>query len=142
MKVFLDTSSLVKLYHREVDTVIIENVFKDFDIKAVYLSELSKIEFISTIWKKVRIQQIDEPDAKEMTNLFDTISPRYTFISTKNIIEQARNLIVLYGIQGLRTLDSLQLSTAVYLKNDVDLFITSDKLLNFFFEKESLPTLK
>ena len=116
MKVFLDTSSLVRLYHQEADTIIIENVFKDFDVKVVYLSELSKIEFISTIWKKVRMQQIDEPDAKKMTDLFDSVSPRYTFIPTENIIKQARNLIVLYGIQGLRTLDSLQLSTAVYFK--------------------------
>lgn len=58
------------------------------------------------------MQQIDELDAKKMTDLFDRVSPRYTFVPIKDIIKGARNLIVLYGIQGLRTLDSLQLSTA------------------------------
>jgi hypothetical protein len=56
------------------------------------------------------------------------------------IIEQARMLASKYGIQGLRTLDSIQLSTAVILSQKVNIFFTSDKLLKSFFIAEGLPT--
>jgi uncharacterized protein len=56
MKIFLDTSSLFKLYHKEDGTEIIEQVFNDNKITAVFLSEIAKIEFASTVWKKVRMQ--------------------------------------------------------------------------------------
>ncbi len=143
MKIFLDTSSLVKLYHEENDTIIIENIFNSFDIEAVFLSKLTKIEFLSTIWKKVRIKQMSATEAKDITKVFELDLLKYNFVPTNNlIVEQSINLIAKYGINGLRTLDSLQLSTAVFLKNEVDLFITSDKLLNEFFKQESLPTHK
>ena len=43
-------------------------------------------------------------------------------------------------MEGLRTLDSIQLSTAVYLTKQIDLFLTADKLLNLLFEAEHLPS--
>ena len=58
MKIFLDTSSLFKLYHREVGTDELENLFSQVKITHVFLSEIAKIEFTSTIWKKVRTKQI------------------------------------------------------------------------------------
>lgn len=45
-----------------------------------------------------------------------------------------------YRIQGLRTLDGIQLSASVSLYQHVDVFLTSDKLLKFLFEAEGLPT--
>jgi len=49
-------------------------------------------------------------------------------------------LTIKYGIEGLRTLDSIQLSTCKVIENQVDIFITSDKLLSFLIEKEGLNT--
>ena len=43
-----------------------------------------------------------------------------------------------YGSHGLRTLDSLQLATALTLKNEECVFLTSDKLLKTLLEKEKL----
>jgi hypothetical protein len=54
------------------------------------------------------------------------------------IIEQSGSLMMKYGVAGLRTLDSLQLSTAVALRSSVDKFITADKLLQPFFVGEDL----
>ena len=143
MKVFLDTSSLFKLYHDEEDSDIIESVFRNNKVTDVFLSELSKIEFASTVWKKVRIRDIQETQAKIMIDAFEDDLSKYTFIQIDNIIvEQARNLINKYGKNGLRALDSIQLSTAVMLTKKVDLFISTDKLLDSFFETESLPTYK
>lgn len=55
------------------------------------------------------------------------------------IIEQAKNLIAKYGIQGLRTLDSIQLSTSALLRDQSDLFKTADKLLDSFLNKNYCP---
>ena len=143
MKIFLDTSSLFKLYHKEADTNTIANIFNNYDVNTVFLSELSKIEFFSIVWKKVRIQEINDLKAKEIVGHFESDLTSYIFIPIDTtIVEQAITLITKYGTQGLRTLDSLQLSTAVYLKNSANLFITSDKLMDFFFKQESLPNEK
>ena len=52
MKLFFDTSFLVKLYHRETDTPNIEKDLSAIKITDVYLSEISKVEFASAILKK------------------------------------------------------------------------------------------
>lgn len=111
-------------------------------INTVFLSELSKIEFASTLWKKVRTGEITAVKAEETLALFASDFGQYTFIAINSlIIEQACLLLSIYGMQGLRTLDSLQLATARSLAQQATLFITADKLLQSFFEAEGLPIL-
>lgn len=141
MKIFLDTSSLIKLYHQESGTDELENLFSNFKLTAIYLSEISKIEFTSTIWKKVRTKELTENIAKISIDFFENDFNKFSFISIDNkILEKAKLLFSIYGKSGLRTLDAIQLSTAVSLKKHSELFITSDILLNSFFEKEGLKT--
>ena len=143
MKIFLDTSSLFKLYHKETDTELIENVFIENNLTSIFLSELAKIEFASTVWKKTRTQEISSTQAEEIILLFENDFGKYSFVPIDNgITEQARILIGKYGKLGLRTLDSIQLSTSVSLKQQADLFITTDKLLDSFLKLEKLPTEK
>ncbi len=74
-------------------------------------------------------------------DLFESDFEKYHFVSTDSIIiEQARLLTSKYGIQGLRTLDSIQLATASSLFRHVEKFFTADKLLQSFFVAEGLPT--
>jgi PIN domain nuclease of toxin-antitoxin system len=54
MKIFLDTSSLFKLYHQETGTQELEKIFELAKITHIFLSEITKLEFSSTVWKKVR----------------------------------------------------------------------------------------
>jgi predicted nucleic acid-binding protein len=139
MKIFLDTSSLFKLYHQEIGTEELENIFQKFKITHIYLSEISKLEFTSTIWKKVRTKEISANQAKLTSVLFESDFEKYNFISTDSlIIEQARNFTTKYGVEGLRTLDSIQLSTCKALENEVEIFFTADKLLNSLLDKEGL----
>jgi uncharacterized protein len=126
MKIFLDTSSLFKLYHREEGTSELEQVFSKAKVTTVFLSEISKIEFSSTIWKKVRTKEITELDAQKTVSLFESDFGKYAFITIDSLlIEQANILISKYGKQGLRTLDSIQLSTAVSLFQKADIFFYS-----------------
>lgn len=141
MKIFLDTSSLFKLYHQEEGTVELEEIFTKYRITNIFLSEISKVEFTSTIWKKVKTKEITELQAMETLTLFESDFSKYNFVTTDSlIIEQARNLTTQYGIEGLRTLDSIQLSTCIELENQVDVFLTVDKLLKKLIELEGLPT--
>ncbi len=141
MKIFLDTSSLFKLYHQEAGTEELERIFLEAKITHIYLSEITKIEFTSTIWKKVRTKEISIEQATITLQLFEHDATKYNFVTTDSLIlEQARNLTVKYGIEGLRTLDSIQLSTCISLIKVVDGFYTSDKLLKTLIEKQGLPT--
>lgn len=58
MKVYLDTSSLLKLYHFEEGSDILDNLFANNPITDIFLSEIAKIEFASAIWKKVRTKEL------------------------------------------------------------------------------------
>jgi len=141
MKIFLDTSSLFKLYHKETGTAELEELFSTVKITTIYLSEIAKIEFTSTVWKKVRTQEIPELEAQTTLELFEADFAKYSFIATDSIIiEQARILTTKYGTQGLRTLDSIQLSTAISLFQQASVFFTADKLLKSLFVVEGLLT--
>ncbi|MEP7127343.1 MAG: type II toxin-antitoxin system VapC family toxin [Chitinophagales bacterium] len=141
MRIFLDTSSLFKLYHRETQTAEIESLFSIVKITTLFVSEITKIEFASTVWKKVRTKDITEAEAQVTLTLFESDFTKYAFVVTDSIIiEQARMLISKYGIQGLRTLDSIQLATAVSLFQQVDIFFSADKILELLFEAEGLQT--
>ena len=118
-----------------------ESVFLKSKVTHIYLSEISKVEFTSTIWKKARTKEISSEQAKITAELFESDFEKYNFISTDSlIIEQAKNLTTKYGLEGLRTLDSIQLSTCKVSEKQVDIFLTSDKLLNTLIEREGLIT--
>ena len=141
MKIFLDTSSLFKLYYQEEGTIELENIFSQTTITPIFLSEISKVEFTSTVWKKARIKEITETQAKTTLELFEIDFEKYNFVATDSLIlEQARNLTTKYATQGLRTLDSIQLSTCVALREQLTVFFTADKLLKTLIEAEGLPT--
>ncbi len=140
MKIFLDTSSLFKLYHKEQGSAIVERILLENAITTIFLSEIATVEFVSTVWKKVRIQDIDELRAHSIIAHFEKDIHKFTIVLLDNIIvEQAKGLIEKYGRQGLRTLDSIQLSTAVSIRSQCDLYATADQLLETFFDLESLP---
>lgn len=141
MKIFLDTSSLFKLYHFETGTKELEQVFITNSVTQIYLSELTKVEFNSSIWKKVRTREITAEQANITLNLFESDSIKYRFAAVDSgILEVAKTLISKYGTAGLRTLDSIQLSTCISLSSYVDVFFTSDSLLKTLMEFENLRT--
>lgn len=57
-----------------------------------------------------------------------------------HLVMQARIFCSKYRTEGLRTLDSIQLSTSLSLFEEVSVFFTADKLLKPLFEAEGLPT--
>lgn len=141
MKAFLDTSSLIKLYHTEEGSDIVMNALSN-DIREIFLSELAILEFRSALWKKIREKEIKEKTAIEVIKCFQNDGDNFHWILLQSdIVESASNLLMKYGSQGLRTLDSLQLAAALTLRDEECVFLTSDKLLRTFLKEEQLKVL-
>lgn len=141
MKAFLDTSSLIKLYHTEAGSDFVLNALSN-DIRDIFLSELAILEFRSALWKKMRVKEIKENTAIEVIKCFQNDSDNFHWIMLQSdIVESASYLLMKYGNRGLRTLDSLQLAAALTLRDEDCVFFTSDKLLQTFFKEEQLKIL-
>lgn len=141
MKLFFDTSALFKLYHREEGTLELIDFFKNNPINAVYVSEITEIEFSSAVWKKCRKGEIDEDTARIIIEKFEKDSEKYSFITQNyQVRKTAAQLIAKYWKEGLRSLDSIQLASALNVRLSVDYFITSDDILSDVALKEGLNT--
>lgn len=106
----------------------------------VSLSDLTKVEFASTVWKKRRIGAITEVQANGLLQAVEGDFAKYTFVQLDSaVVEQARNLLHTRGPLGLRALDSLQLSTAVAVRRQASLFVSADQLLRTCMKQENLP---
>jgi len=138
--VFLDTSSLVKLYYYEADSeVLVQKISEKAD--SIFIFELSKVEFTSALWKKVRMGGLDKKTCEEVLQLFANDAAKYQWVLlSSDIAAQAVSLLNKYGMGSLRTLDALQLAAAVSLNNTADVFVTSDDFLKGLFTQEGLPT--
>lgn len=141
MKAFLDTSSFIKLYHQEEGADFVIKALSN-DVEEILLSELAVLEFRSALWKKIREKEIEEKVAIEVIQCFQNDRDNFRWILLQSdIIESASSLLMKYGSHGLRTLDSLQLATALTLREEKCVFLTSDKLLRSLFVEERLTVL-
>lgn len=86
MKIFLDTSSMFKLYHQKEGTAALENIFIENSITQIFLSEISKIEFSSVLYKKVRTKEISENQAQISLSLFQDDFKQFHFISADSLV--------------------------------------------------------
>lgn len=139
MKVFFDTSSLFKLYHNEEGTDELMSLFTKIGIEVIYLAEITKIEFSSVVWKKCRKNEIDENSASQLIEKFEKDSVKYSYVPEGQVLRQkSQGLIGKHWREGLRTLDSIQLASALKVKDQIELFLTSDKLLSEISQIEGL----
>lgn len=130
MNVFFDTSSLFKLYHRENGTEELMSLFVNEGVEVIYLAEITKIEFSSVVWKKCRKNEIDNKLANLLIEKFENDSIKFTFIPEGRLLRQnAKELIGKHWRKGLRTLDSIQLASALKVKSHIKFFLSSDNLL-------------
>lgn len=118
MNIFLDTSTLFKLYHEESGTEELDKFFASHTIEKVYLSELAKLEFNSAASKKVRTKEITDQQADELIELLNNDFNLYTVIPLqKEVLNLSIQLLKKYRNEGLRTLDSIQLASVLIEKN-------------------------
>lgn len=136
--IYLDTSSIINIYHTEFDTERVLEILAN-DIDNIYLSELAKVEFNSAFWKKIRKSESTEEEGMEVIKNFEDDYSKYEWVKVDlEVLNSAKELIKKYGKDGLRTLDSIQLACAVYIKEKMDEYLTSDSKLKQIFLKEDL----
>jgi predicted nucleic acid-binding protein len=141
MKIFLDTSSLIKLYHIEIGTDYLDKLLEDNSISEIFLSDIAKVEFTSAIWKKVRTKNLTEKEANSIIDSFEKDYEKYTFIDLDaDIVILAKDLVFKYGLKGLRTLDSFQLASILKIKSKLSLAVTADDLLKSLIKEEGIKT--
>ncbi len=139
MKLYLDTSSLIKLYYQEDGTEKLDHVFGEYIIEEIFLSEISITEFYSAIFKKVRTNDLSLQNASDILSSFATDQAKFTFIPINSgIISLSKELLEKYGALGLRALDALQLASVLSARNNIDLAISNDLLLNSFLKSEAI----
>jgi predicted nucleic acid-binding protein len=142
MNMFLDTNVLVKLYHEEAGTDKLTAFLNLYASDLILtLSDLTKIEFHSALWKRVRMKEIKPKTVRKILVALTTDWRMFNVVEVdRTVKEQAAELLDHYALQtNLRTLDAIQLSTAISAHPivPIDYFVTSDgKLLtiaeNFF----------
>jgi predicted nucleic acid-binding protein len=118
--VFLDTSALAKLYHRELGSDYVERLLDPQGENRIFVSPLSLIEMESVLATKARIGQLSRAGVEVARRKFlIDLAKRRLHVSPEfesRHFEYARTCVAIYGIgEGLRSLDALQLSMAMHL---------------------------
>jgi predicted nucleic acid-binding protein len=136
--IFLDTSSLVKAYHREEDSDSVLDTLAHYD--RIFLSEIAKIEFASAFYRKLARGEATATEVEAGIGFFEDDHAQYHWIKLDaETVLAAKGLLKIHGAGGLRTLDAIQLAAAVSLKGTAEMFMTADKVLRAVFRKEGLP---
>lgn len=126
MNLYFDTSALIKYFIIEKGSDKVDALMNKAD--NVFVSAITEIETFSTFKRLLIEKAIDANDYKILINEFETDYQFYTHINFDELISKnAKELIEKYQ---LKTLDSIQLGTAILLKDDIDFFVACDvKLL-------------
>jgi predicted nucleic acid-binding protein len=110
-------------------------------VEIICLSEIAEIEFCSALWKKVRTGEAEEASVKEVIKAFKNDYQKFLFIGfDSDIKNQSINLLEKYSGSGIKTLDSIQLASALMAREleFANHFECADKLLNNFMKLEGL----
>ena len=142
MNIFLDTSTLVKLYHSEIGTKDIDSFFKDNPIDKIYLSEITKIEFDSAIRKKARTKEMKQQTAEGLIKSFEEDYNKYTFINDNvSIKSKSKELITKDAIKFLAKPQSAQSAQSFCIKKITLRSLLPLRLCEKYLHCERLPKI-
>lgn len=137
MSYYLDTSALVKVYHTEVGSATVQALYHGTD--ELVVSELAKVEYLSTIHRKYREHEISHEVLLALIAKFEAdVQQRYSLVHfSLLVIDEAWALLRKYAeTRGLKTLDSLQLAFFTIYCDDVTPFVCADSTLGAIVEQE------
>lgn len=135
MNLYIDTSALVKFFHNENGTEKITELISSDN--RICISELAKIEFFSSLYRKYRAREIDDKMLALAIEGFEEQINKFLIEPIKSIIiKEAELLLKKHGQnEGLRTLDSIHLATFSLISEKNWIFVASDKRLCDIAEK-------
>lgn len=142
MNYYIDTSALIKIYHREAGSQKVIDIYNSEE--KIIISELSVIEFISTIHRKYREKEISSNALEMITDKFqDDITSRYEVLKFSSlVVDESWRLIQIFAKKyALVTLDSLQFAFFTTYCEKEDIFVCSDNKLQKVVEMEKHTVL-
>lgn len=136
MRFFLDTSSLVKLYHSEAGSAELRaQIQVDTDILIV--SELLWVEFPSAFGRKVRRGDLSQAQATISLSAFAHDWADFVRVALP-LLQHAAQLLQRHTALALRSLDAIQLAAAL-AAGPLDAFFSHDQRLREAAQAEGLP---
>lgn len=143
MKYYFDTSALVKIYHNESGTPDVLNIYTNVE-NLILISELSCVEFISTVYRKFREKELTSDTIDALVTKFkdDTASVYEILRFTSLVTLEAEKLIQRFADESsLKTLDSIQFAFfCLYCENDT-VFVCSDRKFSRLVSSEGFQVL-
>ena len=143
MQYFFDTSAVVKIYHQEQGSETIIPLYRGDEV--ILISELSKVEFLSTVHKKLRTGEITEETLEVLNKrFFADCSDRFIVIHVASfIIDEALNILNTHGrTNHIFALDALQIATFSTINEKDITFVCADKRLTSLIKKMGNPALE
>ena len=142
---FLDTSALVKRYHWERGSAVVDALFAEHD-RQLIISDLSILELGSALTKKVREREITPEKYHRALGLFcQNIVTEIIAVETLGEEDKAvaADLLEKYGFySNLRTLDSLQLAVMKRVAaHQLHQVLCADRSFCSLIFQEGLPIL-
>lgn len=130
MKLFFDTSALVKLFHKEPGTDEVTKWIQATE-NEVWIFALARLEFFSAIFRRFRNSEISESLLQQAIMGFEEQVATFNIQPLSQVVlEQAELLIKEYGkTHGLRSLDSLHLSAFILISEANWVFVSADSNL-------------
>ena len=127
MNLFFDTSALVKFFHEEEGTEAVTNLILEANT-LVWISELARLEFLSTVFRRFRNKELDEKRLNIAVNSFEAQIDRFNIEPLGHaVLEEAALLLKIHGrTHGLKALDALHLGTYSLISEDDWAFVATD----------------
>ena len=142
MNYFFDTSALVKVYHNENGTEKVLSIYSGNE--KIMISELARIEFYSSIYRKYRMREVDLETLNLIIEKFnyDTAHRYEVLYFSPGVTEQALNFLSEFGeTKGIRVLDSLQLSFFKFHCEQEDIFVCADTKFANIVKEENIKVI-
>ena len=128
MKLFFDTSALVKYFYEEEGSREVTSLITSEE-NETWISELARLEFLSALLRRFRNKEISEDKLNTAIYGFEEECASFNMEPVGHaVINEANFLLKKYGkIEGLRTLDALHLGTFSLISGDDWIFVTADE---------------
>lgn len=130
MNVFFDTSALVKLFHIEEGSEIVEELLSSPE-NDLWVLDLVRLEYLSVVFRRLRNGELSTDETKEAFEGFDEQLKSFTVESLgQATLKEAESIMNRAGSNyKLRSLDALHLAAFTLVASEDWVFVCADKTL-------------
>ncbi len=130
MRLFFDTSALVKYFHNEIGSKKVIELIENPE-NEIWVSDLAKVEFVSALHRKFRCNDISMEQLNSALKGFDSEWKYFNIQPLDNTVISTADLLLRKNAEEyrLRALDALHFASFSLLAENNWAFVVADKLL-------------